>query len=241
MSEPSFARTGRTPRAPAPPDPIPAQIRLASDLEEYLREDDDALLRGKPAVRVGIVARRSISFGVGTSASAAFLPRARSRGVLTIRRSTGGSGVLHEPGDLLWSVVLPRSHPAVGPDFVRAYDRLGRGPVRWLASGGLSTLWGDPERISEDLCFLSGRGRVLRAEGRVLGGAAQHLTGTALLHQGAVSWHVDHRAVAELFGVAPVGGADRLVGLDELGFRGTAEPIVGALARALSTAFDERS
>lgn len=99
----------------------------------------------------------------------------------------------------MWSVVLPRGDPLAGRDFASAYARLGRGVVQWLADLGVAAVWSPPLALSKEFCLLGARGNVLTVSGRVLGGAAQHLTSRALLHHGTVGLRVDRPLLARLF------------------------------------------
>jgi lipoate-protein ligase A len=196
-------------------------------------ESDRALLQaGERAGRVAVLSDRSLSLGVAQSLDTPSARRARERSWAVGQRSTGGTGVLHLPGDIAWAMVLPRDHPAVGRDFVRAYDRLGRGVVEALAPMGAAVSWGPPIHFSADFCLLGPRGRVLSREGRVLGGAAQHATGAALLHHGVVALRVDRTALRELFELSDA-ALDHVTCLRELGVPLPAEEIAQAIAARL--------
>lgn len=186
-------------------------------MPESFAEDDRLLRGGSAAFRVAVLREPAVSFGVGIRSGSAFLARAEEEGLRTVRRSTGGSGLLHLPGDLLWSVVLPRSDPRVGHDFLSAYARFGRGVVRFLEREGLASTWGPAPGLADDYCTLSGRGQVLSVGGRIVGGAAQHLTARALLHQGTLSVGLDRPAIDRLFGLRPPSPSPRLGSLRELG------------------------
>lgn len=165
---------------------------------------DEALLReGGPAVRVAILADRTVSVGVAQRPPDPIFGRAQSRGLPLVRRGSGGTGLLHLPGDLVWSVVLPRGHPLVGDDFACAYPRLGQGVVDALRSAGVAGTWSDPLGLSDRFCLLGARGSVLTVGGKAVGGAAQHLTRSALLHQGMLAMSVDRVLLADLFDVSP--------------------------------------
>jgi len=201
---------------------------------EDVRTDEVILRRGVPAVRVAVLTDRAVSYGVGVHAEAAFLGRSTKEGVPTVRRTTGGSGLLHAPGDLAWSIVLPRADPRVGRDFVRAYPRLGEGVVRFLAERGVSSRWADPPGTDPEYCLLSGRGLVLKHEERILGGAAQHLAGRALLHHGIIPLeNLDRPLLRRLFGLSS-GTVSQLTSLRELGVEGQAEELAWKLAACLS-------
>ena len=193
------------------------------------------LRRAVPAVRVAVLTDRAVSFGVGVHGDASYLLRAATAGIPTVRRTTGGTGLLHAPGDLAWSVVLPRSDPRVGPDYVHAYARLGAGVVRFLADRGATLAWTDPPGSDPDYCLLSARGSVLSLETKVLGGAAQHLAGGALLHHGILPLELDRPLLRTLFGL-PTKSLERLTSLRELGVEGTSDALAWKLAASLSDA-----
>lgn len=206
---------------------------------EELRRHESLLRRGRETTRVAVVADRAVSFGVSVSPAAPYLARARSERIATVPRTSGGSGVLHLPGDLLWAIVLPRADPRVGRDFVHAYDRLGEGVAQGLAAVGVRARWVAPPGLVEDYCPLSSRGHVLEVEGRVIGAAAQHATARALLHHGGVSWSVDRDCVDRLFALPVNGPSSRLGGIGEimpaLDRGSVARSLERALARQLGT------
>lgn len=204
---------------------------------DELAADERSLRAGLPAVRVAVLAGRALSYGVGVREHAGFIARARAEGVAVVRRTSGGSGVLHEAGDLAWSAVLPRGHPAVGRDYARAYDRLGAGVVDWLRRHGVGAAWSPAPGVSDDCCVLSGRGRVLTIGSRIVGGAAQHLTRAALLHQGMIARVVDRSATGRIFGLTEPTVLERLAGLEELGVSESPERLAGELARELARSF----
>ncbi len=182
------------------------------------------------AVRVSVLSESAVSFGVGVPADASYLVRARAAGLPVVRRSSGGTGVLHASGDITWSLVIPRTHPTVGRDFVRAYDRLGTGPVRFLDRQGVRAEWVPPPHLAPEYCVLSDRGQVLSVGPRILGGAAQHLSPTALMHHGMIPLSVDRELVARLFGLSDALLTERLTGLRELGITAPPEELAPQLA-----------
>lgn len=184
-----------------------------------------------------MLADAALSVGVAVRGEPAYVHRARDLGLGYVRRSTGGSGVLHLPGDLVWSVVLPRSDPRVGRDFARAYGRLGRGVVRFLADLGVAAAWAPAPGIVEEYCVLSSRGDVLTVGPRILGGAAQHVTPGALLHQGMIARRVDPDLLDRVFGIGAPMARDRLAGTDDLGLAGSPESLATALRGALAAEF----
>ena len=193
-------------------------------------DDEELLQGGRPAFRVVVVERAALSIGIAVDPDAPFVQRARELGLLIQRRSSGGTGVLLAPGDITWAVVLPRTDPRVGRDFVSAYGRLGAPVTRYLEERGWAAVWSPSPASSSDCCLLGGRGRVLTCPRGILSGAAQHLTRLALLHQGTFPRRVDrplHRAV---FATAENVAFDRLIGTDDLGLTEGPEELRDGLA-----------
>ncbi len=202
--------------------------------------DDRAFASGSPVVRTATLTDSSLSIGVGIAEDAPVVRRARERGLPVVRRRSGGSAVVHGPGDLVWSVVLPRSDPRVGRSFVRAYGRLGAGVVAFLRDVAVSAEWTPAPDLSHDVCVLSGRGDVLAVGEAIVGGAAQRLNATRLLHHGMVSRTVDRSILGDLFPETAAGDLDRLSGLDVFGVRDDPAGLAAALAVALETSLTLR-
>ncbi len=207
-------------------------------LEEGIRAQERLLRAGRATVHVATLSDTAVSYGVGVRGTAPYLQRARADQVSVLRRPSGGSGLVHLPGDLLWSVVLPRADPRVGPGFVRAYARFGEGLVQMLAARGVSAHWTAPPGLSDGYCPLSSRGQVLECGGRVLAAAAQHATGSTLLHSGALSRTLDRPRIARWFGFPEPGPADSLTCLTEVGFSDGPEETARALGRHLLAALE---
>jgi lipoate-protein ligase A len=203
---------------------------------EVVRREGALLRAGAPAVHVAVVDGSAVSYGVTVPEDAPYLARARRLGVPTVGRTSGGTGVLHVRGDLVWAVILPRSDPRVGREFVRAYGRLGAGVVTALAERGIESRWQAAPGLSDDYCPLGPRGDVLSVGGRVVGAAAQHLTGTSLLHQGTVSVDIDRNLVRELFDFPDDAAVAHLTGLREHGVRAASATLAASVAEALVVA-----
>jgi lipoate-protein ligase A len=184
--------------------------------EEFLRGDEELLRKGLPSTQVAVVSTSALSVGVSQGDGAVCAVRARRLGIPVVKRTTGGLGIWHAPGDLLWSIVLPRSDPRVGRDFSKAYARLGSGAVQFLDSLGVPAAWRPPAGLPTECCLLSGRGSVLMVAGRTIGGAAQHLTRGALLHHGVLPYRLDPPRLRELFGLSPELVDRYLMGVEEM-------------------------
>ena len=128
----------------------------------------------------------------------------------------------------------PSRRPEGREDFARGYGRLGDGVVRFLRRHGVVGAWTAPPDLAPDYCVLSGRGQVLSVGSRVLGGAAQHLSRSALLHQGMIPRSVDRDLVTRLFQVSDPAVLDRLIGLQELGIDVPSTDLAHQLAAELA-------
>jgi lipoate-protein ligase A len=215
------------------PGSIRLQLDGASTVERILARDEAALREGIPTVRIARVSSEAFSLGVSQRNDVPSAERARTLGILVLRRSSGGLGVYHGPGDLSWSVTLPRTDPRLKEGFRCAYGPLGEGPARLFADAGFRSRWVPAAGRDAELCLLGARGEVLEVEGRILGGAAQHLTSTTLLHHGVLPYQVDPERLAGLFGLSEEELPRRLVGYAELLPGVPAEVVASSLASAL--------
>ena len=232
--ETPISAPGRGPRESSRGAGLTTWVDVRVTCSDDVRTDEAILRRAVPAVRVAVLTDRAVSYGVGVHPETPFLARSAKEKLPTVRRTTGGTGLLHAPGDLAWSIVLPRADPRVGRDFVRAFPRLGEGVVRFLGERGIASKWTDPPGTDPEYCLLSARGSVLKHEDRILGGAAQHLTGRALLHHGILPLEpLDRPLLRRLFGLT-AGATGRLTSLRELGVQGAAEELAWKLAARLS-------
>ncbi len=213
------------PRSPSP---------RAETAAENLAADEAMLAAGRAAARVGVIRDRAVTVGAGTRLTPSVVERMRAVGLPCLVRGSGGAAVLHQPGDLAWSVVLPRSDVRVGRDFTRSYARFGEPVVRLLAEFGVVGRWAAAPGLSDEYCLLSGRGEVLLVGETVVGGAAQHATARSLLHHGILPWSVDRATVAHVFGIDPSVVAGRLGGWEELPGRPARETVSARLAARLA-------
>jgi lipoate-protein ligase A len=213
----------------------PIEVRVAHDVptEQALAADEALLDAGRPLGRVSVISDLAVSVGVGVAADRPYLGRLRAHRVPVLRRASGGSAVLHGPGDLTWSIALPRTDPRVGRDFVHAYGRFGAPVVRALAAEGLAARWGPALGLADEYCLLSGRGSVLIVGDRVVGGAAQHATGTGFLHHGVLARHVDPVRLGELFQLDRA-ATERLLGWSERRPELSSDALAATLGRELA-------
>jgi lipoate-protein ligase A len=210
------------------------------DPGEYARGDEDLLRQGLPATRVAVVSTTALSVGVSQRDDAECIVRARRIGLPVVRRSTGGLGILHTPGDIVWSLVLPRSDARVGTDFSKAYGRLGTGPVHFLEELGVKAAWRPPLGLPTECCLLSGRGSVLTVAGHAIGGAAQHLTRDTLLHHGVLPYRLDPARLQDLFDLSPELVDRSLAGLEGVAFGLSPADLAERLQYTLASEFGPR-
>lgn len=195
------------------------------------RRDAELLRRGQAAFRVAVVDRPALSVGVGLRDAKDCLTRAADQGYTIVHRSTGGTAVLLEEGDLTWAVVLPRGDPRVGPSLTGAYASLGAPLVHYLQGRGVPAAWTSVPVRSHPCCLLSGRGRALTTQRGILSGAAQHLTRDAILHHGTLPRQVDRAAHRTIFDHDDPAIFDQLVGWTDLDVRESPETVRDALAQ----------
>jgi lipoate-protein ligase A len=196
---------------------------------------EELLRGGSPAIYVAAAASPGLSYGVGVSEEAPYVRRGRGEGLAVSRRTSGGSGIIHLRGDLIWAVVLPRHDSRVRHGFVREYPRLGRGLSTLMQEGGVRAEWTPAPGLNEAYCPLSSRGSVLSAQGRIVGAAAQHATPTALLHQGLLSARIDRALITRVFQLDRPEWAERLTSLEELGVATTPRAVAQSIRAAMES------
>lgn len=214
--------------------PRPRTAARSASVVDELGRHEAMLSVGRPGWSLACSAGRALSYGIGVREDAVYLRRARDRSIPLARRGSGGTGVVHFERDLAWAVVLPRSDPRVGTDFVHAYDRLGRPIAEGLGRVGLAATWKEAPGLVPEYCPLSARGKVLVVRDLIIAGAGQHATSRAVLHHGFLSWSVDREEVDRLFDLPTGGPSRRLGGIAELAPGLDPETLARALADALA-------
>jgi lipoate-protein ligase A len=144
--------------------------------------------------------------------------RVEERGVEVVRRRSGGSAVLVEPGAAVWvDVTIPGDDPLWDHDVGRAFHWLGAAWVEALTGAGLACEWYDgPMRKtpwSAWVCFAGlGPGEVV-VGGRKVVGLSQRRIREAVLFQccAALRWEPER-----LLDLLALGEAERARGASEL-------------------------
>ncbi|MEW6472115.1 MAG: hypothetical protein AB1679_07585 [Actinomycetota bacterium] len=183
---------------------------------------------GQRSVVVYDVARPVLVLGSSQRDDVVDWRRAEQRGVEVVRRRSGGSAVLVEPGAAVWvDVTIPPADPLWEHDVGRAFHWLGAVWTEVLSSAGIGCRWYDgPMRKppwSAWVCFAGlGPGEVT-IDGRKAVGLSQRRTREGVLFQccAARRWEPERlldllalddderaRAAAELVGVATGVGPD---------------------------------
>ncbi|MCI4342470.1 MAG: hypothetical protein L3K11_08925, partial [Thermoplasmata archaeon] len=132
-----------------------------SPVAELLARHESALRLARSALLVDWVTDEALTLGAAQPEASACALRARSMGLPTHRRGSGGTGVYLGPGDVAWAVVLPRTDPRLRGGFCSGYASLGAGVVELLAELGTPSRWVPSRGTDPDLCFLGPRGEVL--------------------------------------------------------------------------------
>ena len=197
---------------------------------------------GERRVVVYEVSRPVLVLGSSQRDEAVDWGRVEQRGAEVVRRRSGGSAVLVEPGAAVWvDLTIPPGDPRWVDDVGRAFHWLGDAWVEVLAGAGIDCRWYDgPMRKtpwSDRVCFAGlGPGEVT-VEDRKVVGMSQRRTREGVLFQccATLRWEPEHlldllalsdderaRGAAELAHVATgIGPGIDLVGglVDALGSR----------------------
>lgn len=166
---------------------------------EVLRDGIGEQLAARPVgerrVVVYEVTRPVLVLGSSQRDEAVDWARVKQRGAEVVRRRSGGSAVLVEPGAAVWvDVTIPPGDPRWVNDVGRAFHWLGGAWVEVLAAAGVECEWYDgPMRKtpwSDWVCFAGlGPGEVT-VESRKVVGMSQRRTREGVLFQccAAVRW-----------------------------------------------------
>jgi len=180
-----------------------------------------------------------IVLGYAQKAKEVDLEFCRAEGMPVLRRSTGGTGVIHR-GDLGVGLALPLEHPwsrGIVGLYGRFLDVLG--PALRSLGSEVSRL-ADPARASRvrsPVCFLDRLSDTLVVDGKKVVGCAQTRRGGAVLIHAAILLGLDAELYARVFGVDACdirsGLAPALAGGNPLE---VGEALAGALSDSLGLA-----
>lgn len=208
--------------------------RLNMALDEAL-----ARLARTPVLRVYSWLPPAVTIGRSQDFPAAVrLGETRRRGVVVVRRPTGGGALFHSSlWEVTYSVALPRSHSAVeGLDVASSSALLARGVAEALRSLGLNaSVRGMPGGGSAALCLERAGSSDVLVSGKKVSGSAQARLGGAILQHGVILLRLDPRAWASLIrGAEPQAVARVAAGILDLGVSASWADVADALVYGFS-------
>jgi lipoate-protein ligase A len=210
----------------------PADQQLAAG-DALLAEHDNAGEPLRPALRWYRMQPRALILGSGQKLHEFDLDACRRADIALHRRSSGGTAVLAEPGQLMLDIALPASHRLYRHDVTESYRWLGEVWVETLALLGVSArIIPVPEARADrqnldDLtrrsCYGGRSPYEVLADGRKLVGLAQVRRRYGALLQASIYAHWQPEHLVKLFAIAPAEQAalaeqlaGRVVGLADI-------------------------
>lgn len=167
---------------------------------ENMRRDDVLLARAQPVLRLYGWSPETVSLGNSQTERDVDLDAIRALGLDTVKRGTGGGGILHNATEVTYAVVVPIDHPGVPRDLPRSFAYLSQGVVTALCSLGVAAeleVVGDLTR--EALCYVRKQGTNVVVAGKKISGGAQRRTRTAVLQHGTIIVDRDEARLARIF------------------------------------------
>lgn len=191
---------------------IREMLDLIADMEgdptRDLALEEDLLARGPGADAALLIfswPSPVLVLGCGQRPETVDLGFCQQRGIPVVRRSSGGTGVVHQ-NDLAVSLVLPPSHPWAR-SIPGLYDRFLRVIQSALQSVGVETQrYEGPVargRPPSPICFEASGPETLLVSGRKAVGCAQARRRRAVLVHGALLLNLDPVLHGGVFGVSP--------------------------------------
>jgi lipoate---protein ligase len=169
--------------------------------------------------------RPSISIGYNKAvADSVFVDEVEKRGVDIIRRSSGGSAIYTDQGQLIFSVIL--SDSLLSSDIVESYSEVCGAVVSALSALGIRA---EHKPVNDIL-----------VDGMKISGSAQLRRGGAVLHHGTLLVDTDVSAIPSIIRPADGGkGSRKLTCLRSLlGASPGMQPVKDAIAEGFMGAFD---
>ena len=203
---------------------------------------DEALLRTPPSgwpLRFESWNRPTVSLGYAQPVRAGVdADVARRRGILVVRRPTGGRAVLHAD-EITYSLTAPLDEGALSGGISAAYRRIAAGLQAGLRMLGVGV---DVERSGvapppahKGACFSARTRYELSADGRKLVGSAQRRRDGRLLQHGSMLLGPPDRRLWAALGPGSDEAAEASVGLNEiLGRRPGHRALAACLARGVA-------
>jgi lipoate-protein ligase A len=142
-------------------------------------------------------------------------PACQRRGLMLVRRPTGGRGVFHQQ-ELTYSVTAPESFfPNTG--LIATYREISRALIAGLYNLGIRSDPAIPKngqsieaRNKSSACFMSSSWYEITVKGKKLIGSAQRRLKSHILQQGSILLAVDHMTITDLFANGDTQVAERV-------------------------------
>lgn len=167
---------------------------------ENMRRDDVLLALARPTLRLYGWSPETVSIGSGQSDLDLDLDAIRELGLDTVKRGTGGGGILHNATEVTYAVVLPIDFPDLPRDLPASFAYISQGIVTALRTLGVPAeleVVGDLTR--ESLCYVRKQGTNVVVHGKKISGGAQRRTRLAVLQHGTIIVDRDEHRLARVF------------------------------------------
>jgi lipoate-protein ligase A len=139
---------------------------------ENMRRDDVLLAHARPTLRLYGWSPETVSLGNSQTERDVDLDAIRELGLDTVKRGTGGGGILHNASEVTYAVVLPIDHPTLPRDLPRSFAYLS---------------------------YVRKQGTNVVVRGKKISGGAQRRTRLAVLQHGTIILDRDEHRLARVF------------------------------------------
>ena len=135
------------------------------------------------------------------------IDKVKEKGYGSVRRQTGGRGVLHDK-ELTYSVIVPESHPNMPSTVTEAYKIISQGLLEGFKNLGFETYFAIPRSKEErdklkqprsSVCFDAPSWYELVVEGRKIAGSAQTRQKGVILQHGSILQDIDIDDLFDMF------------------------------------------
>jgi lipoate-protein ligase A len=205
---------------------------------ENMRRDDILLGLARPTLRLYGWSPETVSLGSNQSERDIDLDAIRELGLDTVKRGTGGGGILHNATEVTYAVVLPIDFPGLPRDLPASFAYLSQGIVTALRSLGVPAeleVVGDLTR--ESLCYVRKQGTNVVVAGKKISGGAQRRTRHAVLQHGTIIVDRDEHRLARVFRTPIDTVCDRVTSLHLEGHSPTRAAITDAVIAGFTDVF----
>lgn len=205
---------------------------------ENMRRDDVLLAHARPVLRLYGWSPETVSLGNSQTERDVDLDAIRELGLDTVKRGTGGGGILHNASEVTYAIVLPIDHPELPRDLPRSFAYLSGGVVTALrALGAAAELEVVGDLTREALCYVRKQGTNVVVRGKKISGGAQRRTRLAVLQHGTIILDRDEHRLARVFRTPIDTVCARVTSLRAEGLDPSRAAIVDALVAGFTETF----